>query len=693
MPDRRGARWRLLSRFGFAALLQSIPTHRADGQAIPKPDYVTYLPRDIALPVQATAGNQLFHLFGDSTTPGYRDEAPRDGVDDARALWLRGIAVRFAPWMVRKSVDFPLNFRPFIEGGEASTLFIDAFDLSQARPRLLDTKTVDFGRLTGAACRATTAQAGDSTPDCRLVELVDRFAPAPPPAVSPPRPDLDVHYVMYFDFPGQDPASWNREFEGSVHGAIARKYVGYAKAFVHPFINEVKRPGFEPPRYELVLQYWFFYPYNDAGNVHEGDWEHINVVVTSRQQGAEPLSAATIRGLLEQPPADEQLLIRRVEYYFHHWVFFADYMTPDVYAPRAEWERQLNALREERVGEREVWRQLRRQVYLDEAETQLNLHPIVFIGGDNRGLQQLIAAPSRLGRASHGSYPFPGLYKDVGPQNTGELVGAPWDVFRRPPELVYRLVTAPIRARNRHAHPAFYGSEDVPFRFIGATVGVSSYTVPTEFLNLLAFPELSVPFLNQMFALAGTDSFTASVNAPAVERVSAPYYGISLFLGRRFVSENTLRHSTGAMRGDVAISSLPGLFPLTARLDMWEYTGSLRYNIAQGGLQPFVKAGYGRSWYRVTDARFNGQLLGNGGSRWVRRAGLFHSLLPNTWHVGGGLEFIPVRAVGRLDWGLRADLTVYSHNLGVKTEEGTFLLAQDAHVTRLHLGLGTTLSF
>src|SRR6266567_1206352 len=106
MPDRRGARWRLLSRFGFAALLQSIPTHRAD--------------------VQATAGNRLFHLFGDSTTPGYRDEAPRDGVDDARALWLRGIAVRFAPWMVRNSVDFPMNFRPFIEGGEASTLFIDA---------------------------------------------------------------------------------------------------------------------------------------------------------------------------------------------------------------------------------------------------------------------------------------------------------------------------------------------------------------------------------------------------------------------------------------------------------------------------------------------------------------------------------------------------------------------------------------
>ena len=147
------------------------------------------------------------------------------------------------------------------------------------------------------------------------------------------------------------------------------------------------------------------------------------------------------------------------------------------------------------------------------------------------------------------------------------------------------------------------------------------------------------------------------------------------------------------MRGGVAISSVPGLFPLSARLDMWEYAGSLRYNIVQGALQPFVKAGYGRSWYRVTDARFNGQLLGNGSSRWVRRASLFHNLLPNTWHVGGGLEFIPVRGVGRLDWGFRADVTVYSHNLGLKLEEGSFLLAQDSHVTRLHVGLGTTLSF
>jgi hypothetical protein len=795
-----------------------LATTRASSQAIPKPDYVTYLPREIMLPVQATGASRRFSLFGDSTVPGYRDDAPRDGIDDARGHWLHALAVRFAPWMVRNSVDFPMDVRRFIEGGEASTLFIDAFDLSHAHPRLLSTETIDFEKLGGA----------DTTPDRRLLQLVEQFAPDPPRVSTPPRPDLDIHHVLYFDMPGEDPASWNREFEGSVHGAIARKYLGFAKAFVHPFIAEVRRESFEPPRYELVLQYWFYYPYNDAGNRHEGDWEHINVVVTPRGQGTEPLVPAAMEALLAAPPptAPESLIIRRVEYYFHHWAFTADYLTPNVYAPRAEWDRQVAALRQERVGEREIWRQIRRQAYLDDEETHLNLHPVVFIGGDNRGLQQLIAAPTRLGRASHGSYPFPGLYKDVGPQNTGELVRTRWDVFRATPEstateasavvrldnpdrleiipdwervlplvrtdpvarrrwawmvlpvhfgypatrspfagivryaetgntgavgpsynsawnrsgaaagydayiphrlgsffpasqqdnfwtgwgffnltlptlvtlppfdIAYRLLTAPLHGRSRNSYPALYGSEQVPFRFIGVQMGISSVTVPDAFLNLAGFPEIGQPFLAQVFALAAPDSaFTVSASPPTVQRVSVPTYGISLFLGRRFASENTLRHSNSTMRSDILITTLPGLYPLDLNLEMWEYSGSLRYNLALGGFQPFVKVGYGRSWYRLTDVTFNGQLLGNGNTRWVRRAGLLGSLVPNTVHVGAGFEFVPLRGVGRIDWGFRGDVTVYSHNLGLTNDEGTFLIAQDAHVTRVHLGFGTTLSF
>ena len=49
---------------------------------------------------------------------------------------------------------------------------------------------------------------------------------------------------------------------------------------------------------EVVIQYYFFYPFNACSNRHEGDWEHINVVLNS------------------QNPASAN--IQRVEYYFHH---------------------------------------------------------------------------------------------------------------------------------------------------------------------------------------------------------------------------------------------------------------------------------------------------------------------------------------------------------------------------------------
>ena len=162
-------RW-LLPGLGLTLLIHAAASHRATAQAIPKPDYVTYLPREAVLPVQATAASRHFQLFGDPATPGYTDDAPRDGIDDARERWLHALAVRFAPWMVRNSVDFPMNFRRFVEGGDASTLFIDAFDLSQARPRLLGTQTVDFDQLAAAPCRPGegTAASADTAlpPDC-----------------------------------------------------------------------------------------------------------------------------------------------------------------------------------------------------------------------------------------------------------------------------------------------------------------------------------------------------------------------------------------------------------------------------------------------------------------------------------------------------------------------------------------------
>jgi len=34
----------------------------------------------------------------------------------------------------------------------------------------------------------------------------------------------------------------------------------------------------------IALQYWFFYPYNDAKTVHEGDWEHCIVYLNAKEE-------------------------------------------------------------------------------------------------------------------------------------------------------------------------------------------------------------------------------------------------------------------------------------------------------------------------------------------------------------------------------------------------------------------------
>ena len=117
------------------------------------------------------------------------------------------------------------------------------------------------------------------------------------------------------------------------------------------------------------------------------------------------------------------------------------------------------------------------------------------------------------------------------------------------------------------------------------------------------------------------------------------------------------------------------------------------YNLATGGFQPFVKGGYGLSWYRIENAKVDTTTIGDGNSRWVRKPGLFENLWPNTWHIGGGLEFLPISGVGSLDWGLRAEATMFTHNLGTKGSDSELILVSDRRVTRWHFTLGTTISF
>jgi hypothetical protein len=105
---------------------------------------------------------------------------------------------------------------------------------------------------------------------------------------------------------------------------------------------------------QLALQYWFYYPFNEWVNHHEGDWEHIEVIV----QGPSRLDA------------DAQFRTAGHHYFFH------DFWT----VPRKDLVRRFSGV--------------------DPQDD----HPLVYVGGSARLL-------GWDGIMSGGSYPAPARYK------------------------------------------------------------------------------------------------------------------------------------------------------------------------------------------------------------------------------------------------------------------------------------------
>jgi hypothetical protein len=195
-----------------------------------------------------------------------------------------------------------------------------------------------------------------------------------------------------------------------------------------------------------------------------------------------------------------------------------------------------------------------------------------------------------------------------------------------------------------------------------------------------------------------TDSVTIKQSAKIAKAVSA-YGALHLYVGHRFVSENSLRHSHAALEVDFVLPSQGRTGAVTGDLDMWEYAGSLRYNLLTEAVQPFVLFGYGLSWYRLTQIAFDGQAIPHQETPWVRRPDLGSpgTLLPNTWHLGAGLELIPIRSYAGtlprgIDVGIRFDAALYFHRLGLPSR-GIFVSVPDPGVTRGQINSALTISF
>lgn len=424
-------------RLAFNAVLVLIvtATQVAIAQDMPKTDYYSYLPLEVPRLIRQTPSSAMFHLFGDPSNPDFRDELPRDGIDDRRHNVLQKLAARFAPLMVLNTTNVPLDFRIFARGKDAYNLHIDHWNTVGESGTLLREETINLLATAQDPCNLLEQVVNACKDDCRLLELLAYYDPdEPTSAIERARAlevSRDTYQVLYIDFPGFDEGSWKSEFTDKSSGQLPTRYRDAVYTYVHPFIVSITTPS-GLPGYEFVLQYWFFYPYNDGGNNHKGDWEHINVTISPRSQVTQLMTGEQIHELLagvwlDIPPGADELVIKRIDYYFHHKVFTLDFTSPNVYLPRKEWEQQLHAKFKERTSEDWFWKQIRRRAYCDAAETKVNTHPVVHIGADNKGFDQILAMPGGKNRDSHGSFPFPGLYKDVGPGGAAEEIATFFD--------------------------------------------------------------------------------------------------------------------------------------------------------------------------------------------------------------------------------------------------------------------------
>lgn len=428
-----------------ASLLSFVAVCRWSGDAIAqrvtRDDYYHLLPAAPVL-VRQTPASERLHLFGDRALPGYRDVNPADGIDDQRAAHLLALAEHFSPIIRPNNVSLPRHPYDFFSG--TPELLIDRWE--NGRRVASDSIPLDARMIVQAGAPMEEGE-GDAAAR-RLRRLYARHAPrADRPRLRDPVKESEE--ILFIDLPGQDPESWMRQVKGLSRDGT--------RIFAHPFLYEEETAA--DRRFLLVMQYWFFFLMNNSANNHEGDWEHINVHITTRHRATPGIGglpgamteAELVRLLRNDVPLDSTV-IAAVEYHFHHLVMTLDYVNarvlPNTVQPvhehpkRSVWEDRAhitNAIRQR----------------ITAANGRLATHPFVFLGGNHKGPGELLDLVPRFARSlrrnSDGAYPFPGTWQAVGPLGLTEQVhghvvpplvqdgSAPWhQLIEDPDYITYR---------------------------------------------------------------------------------------------------------------------------------------------------------------------------------------------------------------------------------------------------------------
>ena len=176
--------------------------------------------------------------------------------------------------------------------------------------------------------------------------------------------------------------------------------------YVHPFIWENQNTEVDSlHKYEFVLQYWFFYPYNDSANDHEGDWEHVNILITSRPfHDNGMLKEQEIKNIIYGTNIhDDSLRIKRIDSFFHHYLVELNLL-----------KKENNKLIIKQTGNPhlpgiEILNYTSKKTEGDTLKKEA--HPVFFLGGDDISITNYFSYPSRgRDQESHGTYPWTGIW-------------------------------------------------------------------------------------------------------------------------------------------------------------------------------------------------------------------------------------------------------------------------------------------
>ena len=211
----------------------------------PRGEYINFIRPDQRPPLVGAAA------AADSLWGPAAESALGDGIAEARRAELERIVRRFAPTIVLPPADQVrvgdrrYRLLPIDASLYADTLRLDVVSTSPYRYRApID---IPLHALTIDSLRG-------------LVRAGQRYESEPYELAA-----------WYFDFPGGNPREWWKEYARIRTGPDSARWA-QPTVYAHPFTDHLSR---------FVIQYWYFYPFNDFVGNHEGDWEHVNVILRS----------------------------------------------------------------------------------------------------------------------------------------------------------------------------------------------------------------------------------------------------------------------------------------------------------------------------------------------------------------------------------------------------------------------------